>query len=64
MAYNVNTEAQKVITTIEGTNINLDSYLNVVELDGKPLNLENLKTKIENILTETVTELNKTENVE
>jgi len=44
--------------------LNLDSYLNVVELDGEPLNLENLKKNIEKILTETVTELSNTKDVE
>lgn len=64
MSYRVHDEASKASSALDGIKIDLSSFEDVITLDDKPLNLGPVIDKIKNIVTETTSELNSTENIE
>ena len=64
MGYPINTDAVAAGKALVGIKMNIDSIKDVVSLDDNPLNLDPVVTHIKQIITDTITELSSTQNIE
>ena len=62
--YDVHGKADTAKTEIDGVKIDLSNFDDVILLDDKSLNMQTVIKKIKDIIIETNTELDGTENIE
>ena len=64
MAYEVNTDATSIASSIKSEKIDVSSQIDVILLDDKPIDLSAVEKKITEMVNEAASSLESTENIE
>lgn len=64
MAYDVNTDATKIASSIKSEKIDISGQSDVILLDDKPIDLSAVEKKITEMVNEAASSLESTENIE
>ena len=64
MAYDVNTDATSIASSIKSEKIDVSSQIDVILLDDKPIDLSAVEKKIADMVSEAASSLESTENIE
>ena len=64
MAYDVNTDATKIASSIKSEKIDISGQSDVILLDDKPIDLSAVEKKIAEMVNEAASSLESTENIE
>lgn len=64
MAYEVNTDATKIASSIKSEKIDISGQSDVILLDDKPIDLSAVEKKITEMVNEAASSLESTENIE
>ena len=64
MAYEVNTEAKEIASSIKREKIDISDQSDVIWLDDKPIDLSTVEKKIADMVSEVVSSLENTQNIE
>ena len=64
MAYEVNTEAKEIASSIKREKIDISDKSDVIWLDDKPIDLSTVEKKIADMVSEVVSSLENTQNIE